>query len=167
MLTAPARHLRITAQECRHFDKFTKTTYLSSVHNVKKKSAASELWNQNKRCLWPPARLVSTRSAKHSSARLFDYHPEHSRSRGGVINCGGGDQCLRSGERLLIVPAPWCCSLQKIPSHLHDEWRPFWRGRLVFGIRVDWELRAITCERGAPGTTVLPRWKGGAINQPV
>lgn len=30
---------------------------------------------------------------------IFDYHPENSQSRGVVINCCGGDQCLWNGDR--------------------------------------------------------------------
>lgn len=47
---------------------------------------------------------------------------------------------------------------------------------MVLGITVDWEPRAVRSETaavpsalktGPPGASALPRWKGGAINQPV
>lgn len=109
------------------------------------------------------------------------YLPENSHSWGDIINCCGGDQCLwakarEKGSRSHCSYSLCCRSLRQIPSCPYDGWQPFWSGCLVFGITVDWKLRSIRSEwaavpsalqKGPLVASALPRWKGGAINQPV
>lgn len=107
--------------------------------------------------------------------------PDNSHSRGDIINCCSGDQCLWEEAREEGSESHCSCSLcfhslRQIPGCTYDGWRPFWSGRLVLGIMVDWEPRAFRSESAAVpsaiqtgplGASALPRWKGGAINQPV
>lgn len=81
---------------------------------------------------------------------------------------GGGNESHCSPSVFLLFKAD--------PSCLYDGWWPIWSGRLVLGITVDWEPRAVRSETaivpsalqaGPPGASTLPRWKGGTINQSV
>lgn len=108
--------------------------------------------------------------------------PDSSHSRGDIINCCSRDQCLweeggggRGSES--HCSCSFCFgSLRQIPGCPYDGWRPFWNGRLVLGIMVNWEPRAVRSETaavpsalqaGPPGASALPRKKGGVINQSV
>lgn len=107
--------------------------------------------------------------------------PDNSHSRGDIMNCCSGDQCLWEEAREEGSEPHCSCSLclrslRQIPGCPYDGWRPFWSGRLVLGITVDWEpgaVRSVTAgvpsalQTGTLGASALPRWKGGAINQPV
>lgn len=98
-----------------------------------------------------------------------------------MLQCCSGDQCLWEEAREEGSKSHCSCSLcfrslRWIPDCPYDGWRPFWSGRLVLGITVDWEPGGVRSETpaipsalqtGPLGASALPRWKGGAINQPV
>lgn len=126
-------------------------------------------------CLHPPLNKSTEVSPTNTTP------PDNSHSRGDIINCCSGDQCLWEEAREEGSGSHCSCSLyfgslRQIPGCPYDGWQPFWSGRLVLGIMVDWELGAVRSEAAAVpsalqtgplGAAALPRWKGGAINQPV
>lgn len=125
--------------------------------------------------------IVIVRTVKQKHGGVSHHPPGSSHSRGDIINCCSGDQCLWEEAREEGSESHCSCSLcfrslRQIPGCPYDEWRPFWSGRLVLGITVDWEPGAVRSEMAAVpsalqtgplGASALPRWKGGAINHPV